>query len=113
MKIQSFIAVFVGIIAYQWAMGFTVPSRSEYQLTGSRTPLVFPGQTTVDFTIAANNSGLALDTMSISEALSVPAIYTANSLAQPVLLFLGLLLSATVLFHGRRFETYEQNPALL
>jgi hypothetical protein len=75
----------------EWAMGFTVPAGSDFQLTDLQAPLTFPnGATAVDFTLASAKAdftpGPPIETISISGSSNTPAVYAGSSLTQPVLL---------------------------
>lgn len=73
----------------QFAMGFAVPVGSTFQFTGFSVPLAFPdGLTDVDFTIASDSNGkpgAALETFTVAGATMDSAVYTENSLLNPIL----------------------------
>lgn len=74
-----------------WAMGFTVPAGSDFQLTDLRAALAFPtGASTVDFTLTSAKAdftpGTPIETISISGSSNTAALYAGSSLIQPVLL---------------------------
>jgi hypothetical protein len=72
-----------------WAMGFTVPSGSDFLFTGFIVPLTFSGTTTtVDFTLASDSGGKpgsALETIGINLSDGT-AVYTGNSILDPTLI---------------------------
>ena len=73
----------------EFAMGFSIPAGSTYELTGIRVPLDFSnGITDVDFTIAADASGKPgspLETLTIHGLTTDTSLYVANSVLQPIL----------------------------
>src|SRR5580698_8555483 len=49
----------IGTLDMQWAMGFTVPSGSDFLFTGFVVPFTFSGTATiVDFTLASDAGGI-------------------------------------------------------
>jgi hypothetical protein len=86
MKLQS---GFFGTQDIQWAMGFTVPSGSDFQFTGFIVPLTFSGTaTTVDFTLASDADGTpgsALETIAV-DLSNGTALYTGSSTLDPTLM---------------------------
>jgi hypothetical protein len=72
-----------------WAMGFTVPTGSDYLFTGFVVPLTFSGTaTTVDFTLASDSGGVPgspLETIGI-DLSNGTSVYTGNSSLNPELI---------------------------
>jgi hypothetical protein len=79
-----------GLSSNEWAMGFTVPSGQNYQVTGIRVPLAFQSSTTINFTIASESvtggPGVSLESIAISGQSSIPAVYEADSVAHSILM---------------------------
>jgi hypothetical protein len=72
-----------------WAMGFTVPSGSDFLFTGFAVPFTFSGTAaTVDFTLASDASGAPgtpLETIGINLSDGT-SVYTGNSSLNPILI---------------------------
>ena len=55
-EVSLFNSIF-GFSETPWAMGFTVPSTSDFLFTGFKVPMTVSGTTTVDFTLASDAGG--------------------------------------------------------
>jgi hypothetical protein len=74
----------------EFAMGFSVPAGSTFELTDIRVPLDFSnGITNLDFTIAASDAtgkpGSPLETMTIQGLTTSTSISVGNSVLHPIL----------------------------
>lgn len=78
-----------GVRNLEWAMGFTVPSGTDFLFTGFVVPMTFAGTTTtVDFTLATDAGGApgtALETVGIVLSNGT-AVYAGTSSLEPTLI---------------------------